>query len=772
MINTIFYFPESLTFEDYVSKLASGDIASRTIVFADAQKAIYNRGKKYGGVSSSEFHDMVDSLYDDSWIKDEIDGIKRDILLASGRIDSLNTLIGSINTRLEGKIESLDQDIQDKIEALFDDAQWLRQNFDQGVVSWKQEWNDQIAAYLRTVGYWDTDEFGNEIYKWSKIQQSVNSISSTVNDLVTNGNISQALTSSIEQLVQGKIAQLNLGTTYATINDVNGVKDVIEWLYSGLKTQSDPTSTFAEISSAGKNAISSAISSIRTYVEKLQNGDYVTDLELTSKVRNTIVTLIAQASDDNALAALSAKANANSADIAAILLAMTGSSSTADIQTRVSSALSGFLSTADLNTAKSEIYSAISAKDGNDNFISLAALKTAVDANTASISAISTNGTDTSGFVSRAGLGEAVSELFASSGNGQSEDAKASVVALVRDNKSSLNLSASDVNIDGYLNAGNATFKGNVQANQFITGGDSDSGISVMSGQFDSTRANTNKAYFAYDSAQGAVTMWFYQNGTWKCIDLGSSTYTPVQEGFITHTLYTNLDETSIQLPSNPTSVNVYESRVTGKYYVSPDSTSNYASGTYYNISRYRTSVDAYYKSRKRNSNQFTNLCIVPLINNETVDFGSESSIPENGRIATETLIAADVTKVIINSSGELQQSNYGTAHAYYMIKNINTEPTGPLNTDDQTLPDDAYKLISAPIFVREANLNRIVNCYLLNGAVYYAIGRTDTENTVSAFAPCTLGQSLTYVSPYPATGGSFGLRYSDDLGITVKYYN
>lgn len=206
MINTIFYFPESLTFEDYVSKLASGDIASRTIVFADAQKAIYNRGKKYGGVSSSEFHDMVDSLYDDSWIKDEIDGIKRDILLASGRIDSLNTLIGSINTRLEGKIESLDQDIQNKIEALFDDAQWLRQNFDQGVVSWKQEWNDQIAAYLRTVGYWDTDEFGNEIYKWSKIQQSVNSVSSTVNDLVTNGNISQALTSSIEQLVQGKIA--------------------------------------------------------------------------------------------------------------------------------------------------------------------------------------------------------------------------------------------------------------------------------------------------------------------------------------------------------------------------------------------------------------------------------------------------------------------------------------------------------------------------------------------------------------------------------------
>lgn len=172
--------------------------------------------------------------------------------------------------------------------------------------------------------------------------------------------------------------------------------------------------------------------------------------------------MIAQASDDNALAALSAKANANSADIAAILLAMTGSSSTADIQTRVSSALSGFLSTADLNTAKSEIYSAISAKDANDNFISLAALKTAVDANTASISAISTNGADTSGFVSRAGLGEAVSELFASSGNGQSEDAKASVVALVRDNKSSLNLSASDVNIDGYLNAGNATFKGNV----------------------------------------------------------------------------------------------------------------------------------------------------------------------------------------------------------------------------------------------------------------------------------------------------------------------
>jgi hypothetical protein len=112
---------------------------------------------------------MVDTLYDDSWISDEINGIKSDISDADARINGLNTLISGINVRLNDQIDSLDTNIQDKVEALFADIQWLRDNFTPGVVGWQQGWNDNIAAYLRTVGYWDIDDQGNEVYKWSKI---------------------------------------------------------------------------------------------------------------------------------------------------------------------------------------------------------------------------------------------------------------------------------------------------------------------------------------------------------------------------------------------------------------------------------------------------------------------------------------------------------------------------------------------------------------------------------------------------------------------------
>ena len=86
-INTIFYFPSSLTFEEYSNKLDQGEISERTIVFADAQKAIYKGGKKYGGTSVQEFHNLIDTLYDDSWISDEINGIKGDVLQSIARLD-------------------------------------------------------------------------------------------------------------------------------------------------------------------------------------------------------------------------------------------------------------------------------------------------------------------------------------------------------------------------------------------------------------------------------------------------------------------------------------------------------------------------------------------------------------------------------------------------------------------------------------------------------------------------------------------------------------
>lgn len=591
MINTIFYFPSSLTFQDYTTMLNNGEIAERTVVFADAQKAIYKGGKKYGGLSDQEFHDLIDSLEHDSWISDEISSVKGDIQSVNTRINSVNSSVADVNNRLTSAISSRDSDITSKVENLFKDSQWLQQNFPQGQTSWDSDWNSELESYLTQVGYWDIDSTtGQKTAKWSKLQNDVDSISLEIANLTGNETSSQSLTTAIESMIEDDIAALNLNTTYASISDVNNAKNILEWLYSGLKSSAGQDKTFTELSSMTKSAFTSAISDIRTQVDKVANGDFVAQTEVSAKVGNAISTMLAQASGDNALATLAAKADTNSDNIAALVLGMTGSTSTANLSTSVSTALgnltSGLASTSDITSAKSEIYSAISAKDSSDNFISLAALKTQSDADHAQVSLLATNKADASGVVAKSELGTAVASLFASTGDAQNPTAKANVVAVVRDNKSALNLSAQDVNINGYLNGGSATFKGDIQASSFVTGESNEVGIAVMAGEFDDSIANTHKVYFAYDSAQGAATMWFYQNNEWKRINLADSAVINNAETFIAKTFYSLPSENIYYLPplSSLTTTTLYYSRVTGKYYNTQDTLDPVTSGTYYQI--------------------------------------------------------------------------------------------------------------------------------------------------------------------------------------------
>ena len=595
IINTIFYFPDSLTFEDYSEKLSRGEISERTIVFASEQKSVYKNGKKYGGLSLQEFRDLIDTLYGDSWISDELNGVKGDISGVITRADQFNTLLSALKDRLDDEIAERDANIQGKVELLMRDAQWIQQNFPQGVTQWDERWDSDLEAYLRTVGYWTTD--GNQtVTQWSKLQQSVNSIESSVNSLKQEGNLTTALTSSIEQLIQNDIASLSLGTTYAKVSDVDDTKRVIEWLYSGLQTSASAEKTFAQLQSMAKNDFTSAISEIRTQVEKVKNGDFVATADMTTKVGDSIAALLQQASGQNALATLAARldtadaANNDRINAALIGLGVDKNTATADISTSIGNVMSGFTSSADvtnrINTATAGIYSAIGAKDGSGNFISLAALKTYAEENRSAISAITNAGDNTAGFITESTLGSAVAQLFASSGNGQDSTAKANVIALVKDNKSSLNLSADDVNISGYLNAGNARFKGDVQANVFQTGNDSEYGICVTKSTFNESTANKRKAYFGYDSEQGGVTMWFYQGGQWKKLNLADSAVVNDPDDFREDTFYTISDTSITVLPKNLPSVKLYYNRAKDKYYTSA-ATTNPASGTYYSISQY-----------------------------------------------------------------------------------------------------------------------------------------------------------------------------------------
>ena len=789
-INTIFYFPSSLTFEEYSYKLNQGEISERTIVFADAQKSIYKGGKRYGSITMQEFHDLADTLHGNSWISDELTTVRENILDSIARLNRFYDTLTDTMHRLDHEIETRDENIQTKVEQLMDEAEWLQEHFPQGVTQWDSRWDSDIEAYLSLVGYWTTDANNNKITQWSKLQQQADSISSSVSSLKDQGNLTEALTASIQQLITGRIAQLELGTTYAKIAKTNDIEKVIEWMYSGFKSQASSDLTFAEMSSMAKNDFVSAISDIRTQVQKVANGDFVAQTELASKVGDTIAAMLLQSSSDNALAGMSARLNTVeqntgtlSQNVASLVLGVTGSNSTADLATVVANKLagfttsadidaakteiysaigakdgnnnfislaslktqadntsssvsalsttvsglqtaqSGFVSQSDLNSAKSEIYSSISAKDGNNNFISIASLKTQADNTSSSVSALSTtvNGlqtaqsgfisqsdlnsakseiysaigakdgsnnfisiaslktqsdadhssisgiatrvgtleTNQSGFVASANLGSSVAEMFASSGNGQNTTAKANVVALVKDNKSQLQLTASDVNIDGYLNAGSATFKGDVQATSFTTGNSNEIGIGVMSGEFNEQFANPNKAYFAYDSTQGGITMWYYQNNEWKRLNLANSAVVDSAEAFGPQTFYVIPDDSITIIPKNIQTVTLYYNRVTAKYYNTQD-TSDPATGVYYTMPSPNNlfSVDSYFKSpHGEPSSPYSVACTVREVDS--------NGVKVKCGVLSEYNIIGFISKVTINNgSATTSQNNAMIAHA------------------------------------------------------------------------------------------------------------
>ena len=64
-INTIFYFVESLSYDEYREMCVSGKIAMRTIVFARQQRAIYKGGDMYCPMEDSTFLSILLRLLND-----------------------------------------------------------------------------------------------------------------------------------------------------------------------------------------------------------------------------------------------------------------------------------------------------------------------------------------------------------------------------------------------------------------------------------------------------------------------------------------------------------------------------------------------------------------------------------------------------------------------------------------------------------------------------------------------------------------------------------
>jgi hypothetical protein len=95
---------------------------------------------------------------------------------------------------------------------------------------------------------WDYDDNGGTVTKWSTIRQDVSNIQASVNALSSgvDGRFT-ALDSSLKLYTDTHIqtAVAELSTTYATGTDLDDVKTVLEWMYSGLKSSAGPDKSVA-----------------------------------------------------------------------------------------------------------------------------------------------------------------------------------------------------------------------------------------------------------------------------------------------------------------------------------------------------------------------------------------------------------------------------------------------------------------------------------------------------------------------------------------------
>lgn len=453
-INTIFYFVKD--FDTYEQKLDAGKILAKTIVFVENEKAIYKNGVRYGNMSDTDFRNkvtevmnsdtviqgLINEIYDDQWIRDWM-----------AQVDQTIT---SEQNRLSGVIRDLDADIQAKVE------------------------------------------------KWSTIRQDISNIQASINALSSgiDGRFT-ALDSSLKLYTDTQIqtAVAELSTTYATGTDLDGVKTVLEWMYSGLKSSAGPDKSVAQIIAAGKSALLNqmGISELRTFVENVPEQGYVATSSLQSQVEQIM---------DNTTTALVTAGLINQASLAGALSALYARSEQPENQIAGWSQLMLDVST------------------GNDGkFVTKAGLITSIgnkldatnDPNGDNMAVLTS-----AGIVAQSTLDTSVAALFAQNNN---SGTKAAIEAVATDVASSITLTADqvDARVNQFLISGNATVKGDVQASQFIAGGNGEAGIVIQGGYFDSDGADVNKIYIAMDSNEGAPNMFIHNHSTNKWMSLSFS---------------------------------------------------------------------------------------------------------------------------------------------------------------------------------------------------------------------------------------------------------
>lgn len=464
--------------------------------------------------------------YDDTALKEAIRRVDAAIAELDRTLDAALVLVNQERQRLDDLVNSIDGEIQENVENMLNDAQWLQQHaqgiqemVNEGEIEWKSEWNQNVEAYLQEVGVWaregdviktqwteivqSVDEISSTVAEvqqdlagrptatqWTQITQKVNGIEQSVNALLYEGETTEALQSSINQSIDDKVASLNLETTYAKI-DTEGSKEILEWMYSALRNETTSEKTFNDIVSAGKSGLMNGVSNIHTYVEVVRNGevlDYVAGSSIESKVNDAVTGLYNKASAGDVQTTIFSQVKKDTSDIATIVTHATGDYTSASIATKFDRWKSGLALKTDIDSASASL---IATMDEKDNAAALTLTQTMNE----SMAAMTTRfDNKLTGFIAYADFENAfvtmiaedqdygsVAQIFASA-NASGSEIKLSADKITMTDAFANSITANTAFI-GYLTGGSATFKGTIKAESGYFKGELKAATGTFSGE-------------------------------------------------------------------------------------------------------------------------------------------------------------------------------------------------------------------------------------------------------------------------------------------------
>lgn len=275
----------TVSYRDNISDSATGRYRLGTLTINSQSIDIYGKDNvaniqpgEGGGTT------VIENDYDDYEIKQQIENIK----------DCLDKLF-----------EDVKDEVEKNINDMLDDEKIIKQLFPNGGGGWSNfgdELDSYLDKYLQIIGFYD--EHGTT--KWSKIEQELQAIRAKVAsiDPDAEGNYDALLAQLILDITEeGSLAELL--TQYTKLSDT---KKILSWLYSGLKSGTNESMTWADLISAAGNGVDEAIANIHTQVQKLENGEYVSQAELAAKINDTSAAgLATKATVNDAVATLFAE---------------------------------------------------------------------------------------------------------------------------------------------------------------------------------------------------------------------------------------------------------------------------------------------------------------------------------------------------------------------------------------------------------------------------------------------------------------------------------